>query len=341
MMKMFSNPWFVEGMEDIAQEALQKSQQRPQYLSLNATNPLIQKLADLIDRHGEVAQEVMLGIYTSTFLYSQNLITLSNVEIIHGQFVRLLEKLTLSQETLRNLQRDVEEARRQSLELRQHQAQMAAGRPDHILLFMITPFSDDYKPLEEAVRRVFENSPYCFEVRLARDYTHATGLLANVRAHMLQAHGFIAEISDLNANVMFELGAVMLADDQRPVFSLRSRDSQKDVPADLKHELYIPYSSLQQPVESLEQEVRSALERDGRIIHNHIEKLLPLRKRRFLSRTVLEKTSLRLTTEQLTKFLQHYTTLEDLFSASPQKIAAQLSLNEHAIAFLQQELKEA
>ena len=54
-----------------------------------------------------------------------------------------------------------------------------------------------YDPLEKAVRRVFEAAPYDFEVRLARDYTHEPGLLANVREHILRAHGFIAEISDL------------------------------------------------------------------------------------------------------------------------------------------------
>lgn len=76
------------------------------------------------------------------------------------------------------------------------------ARTDHIVMFMMTPFADRYRPVEEAIRQIFERPPYCFEVRLARDYTHQDGLQANIRAHISRAHAFIAEVSELNPNVM-------------------------------------------------------------------------------------------------------------------------------------------
>lgn len=153
---------------------------------------------------------------------------------------------------------------------------------------MITPFADAYKPVELAVRRVFEQPPYCFEVRLARDYIHEFGLLDNVRIHMDQAHGFIAEISDLTPNVMFELGAATMPNDKRPVFSLRRTDATLPVPADFKEKLFITYGSLKDPVDKIEADIRRAFERDGRIIHEGILEMLRKRKKSFLSRILLE-----------------------------------------------------
>jgi hypothetical protein len=325
-------------MEDVAKEALEQSRRRPLYLSLNVANPLIQKLAD-IDRQEEQVREVMVGIYNSAILYSHNLLTQYNAEVIHGQFVLLFNRLISHQEEMKNVRKTLEGERRQLMELRQQQAEVKARRPEHILIFMITPFNDAYRPLEEAVRRVFEAAPYCFEVRLARDYTHKPGLLDNVREHMLRAHGFIAEISELNPNVMFELGAAMLPDDGRPVFSLRGGDARKDVPADLKEKLYVPYGSLTDSVEQLEAHIRSAFERDGRPTHDGIQGLMAQRQKRFLSRILLEGLRTRLNGKEIEGLMKHYQTVEELLAASPTAVARVAGLQEFLIQGIQGELK--
>lgn len=213
-------------------------------------------------------------------------------------------------------------------------------KPSHIIIFMITPFDTTYKPVEEAVRRIFEGAQYCFEVRLARDYVLRPGLLDNVREHIVQADGFIAEISELNPNVMFELGAVMLVDNGRPVFSLRSRDALPDIPADLKDTLFIPYGSKSDPVDRIEEVIRSAFERDGRIVHNGIQGLISQRKKRFLSRSLLENLTTRLKISHIQNLMKAYSTIEDLTKAKPSEIMAITGLQEWFVESILKELSQ-
>ena len=336
---LVTQPWFMEGMEDVAEEALKQNQRRPIYLSLNANNPLIQKLAD-IERRSNLVQEIMLGVYNSAILYSHNLLNQYNAEVMHGQFVRLFNRLIEHQAEALELEKELEAERRQKIELQKKQVETTAKRPDHILIFTITPLSDEYKPLEEAVRRVFERPPYCFEIKSAQDYTYKSGLLENVREHLLRAHGFIAEISDLNPNVMFELGAVMLPDDSRPIFSLRSQDARQDVPADLKQQLFVPYGSIKDPVETLEAAIRKAFERDGRIVHDGINALLAQRQKRFLSRTLLEGLRrTRLESNEIASLMKEYKTVEDLLAAEPAEVFRKTGLQEYVIPAIQGELR--
>lgn len=337
---LVTQPWFMDGMEDVAEEALKQNQRRPIYLSLNANNPLIQNLAE-IDRSSELVKEVMMGVYNSAILYSHNLLNEYNAEVMHGQFVRLFNRLIEHQAETLELAKDLEAERRQKIELQKQQVEITAKRPDHILIFTIAPLNkEEYKPLEEAVRRVFEREPYYFEVNSAQDYTYKSGLLENVREHMLRAHGFIAEISELNPNVMFELGAVMLRDDNRPIFSLRSQDALTDVPADLKEKLFVPYGSITDPVDTLETAIRKAFERDGRIVHDGIKTLLAQRQKRFLSRTLLEGLRrTRLESNEITSLMKEYKTVEDLLAAEAAEVFRKTGLQEYVIPAIQGELR--
>jgi hypothetical protein len=337
--RFLTQPWFMGDMEEIAQEALKHSQRRTVYLSLNANNSLIQNLGE-VDRRGEVVEEAMLGIYNSAVLYAQNFLTQSNADVIHAQVVRILERLVAQRGQVANVTQMLEQERRQLLDLRQRQMEAIMKRPDHIRLFMISPFADEYKPLERAVRRVFERPPYFFEMQLARDYTHKPGLLENVREHMMQAHGFIAEISDQTPNVMFELGAAMMPDDGRPVFTLRRGDATLPIPADFKEKLFIPYGTLNDPPEKLEADIRAAFERDGRITHEGILKLIEQRKKRFLSRQLLENLSwTKLDDAGIKRIMKYYLTVEDLLAAEPSKLVDHLELEDFVVNAIQGEMK--
>jgi HSP90 family molecular chaperone len=89
----------MNAMEDIAREAIEQSKRRPQYLSLNADNELIQKLL-VQDRRNEMVREIMLGIYNSALLYSHNMLTQNNAEAIHEQLVRLFRMILDDRDTL-------------------------------------------------------------------------------------------------------------------------------------------------------------------------------------------------------------------------------------------------
>jgi molecular chaperone HtpG len=335
---MNSAAWFMSAAEDIAAKALEETDSKPIYLNLNADNALIKKLRT-IDRQNETVKEIMTGIFNCAMLHSHNLLTCHNTEVMHNQFVRLFERLISNHEKMLRMQQSVEEERLQLMELREQQLEVK-DRPEHILLFMITPFAEEYKPIEEAVRNVFERAPYFFEVRLARDYVHRSGLLENIREHLRRAHGFIAEISELNPNVMFELGAAMLPNEGRPIFSLRSKLAQHDVPTDIKEHLRISYGSLTDSVDTISADISSALERDGRIIHDGVRNLLSERKKRFLSRTLLETLQVRLQPQNIEALMNAFVTVEDFLCAPVNDVVSVTGLSQHIVPALQGELKD-
>lgn len=331
--------FIIDGVDEILEQTLGSYTKRPVYLLLNITNPLIQKLCKITDYKEKNIQQAIRGLYNSAILYSQHLLTKETAVTLHQHFVELVENLTDQVELISQLQGTMEQERRQMLEIRQQQAAMRADRPEHILVFMLSPFSAEYATLELAVRRVLQCAPYYFEVRLARDYTHEPNLLDNIEVHIRRAHGCIAEISELNPNVMFELGAVMFLDDSRPVFSLRSKDARKEVPVDLKEKLFIPYASLAASAETLESEIRSAFERDGRIVHDGILDLLQKRKKRFLSRVLLESLSIRLGEDEIEGLLRLFNTVEDFIGLDQKEIVQRTSMLEYKIIAIRGELE--
>jgi len=333
-----SGPWWGEEMQDITNEILDRKR-KPIFLLLNVDNPLIRTMAE-VEWQDKNFGEILMGIYNIAILYSQNLLTKTNANIIHEQVVRLLEKAVNQEIQLTNIMSLLEEERREVFNLRQRQSEVSSKRPDHIRLFMITPFAKEYKTLELAIRRIFERSPYFFEVNLARDYVHKPAILENVREHISQAHGFIAEITDQKPNVMFELGAAMMPKDERPVFTLRRSSASLSVPADFKEKLYIPYGELTDPPQKIEEDIRAAFERDGRTIHEGILGLIEQRKKRFLSRELLENLRhTKLDKNDIENIMKHYLTIEDILSCDQQKLVSQFKIEDYVIASIQGELR--
>ena len=337
--RLLTGPFLFENFEDIAREVVGQVGRRPLYLQLNADSPLIQKLA-AAQSVDELTQEIMLGIYNSAILYSHNLLNRHNAEVMHHQFIRLFELVISHRAKLAELQQKLEDERSRILELRRRNSETAVERPDHVLLFMITPFDPVYEPLEKAVRQLFEQPPYCFEVLSARDFTHSTALPDNVRAHIRRAHGFITEISELNPNVMFELGAAMMSRDDRPIFLLRSSQADKPIPEDFREQLRITYASLTAPVEQLVAALRQAIERDGRPNHEGIVELLKKRRAHYLSRTLLDGLRTRLDSTWVEALLRQYGTVEHLLDADPAEIARLTGAPSYLPGSLQGELRE-
>ncbi|MET0414732.1 MAG: ATP-binding protein [Actinoplanes sp.] len=327
---------YIPAFEELAQQALEQSRSRTLHLALNADSPIVQRLAGA-DAHDEMTHEVLIGLYNSAILYSRNLLNRQNSEVMHGQFVRLFDRVLTHRSELAALRQSLEQERRQLVELRRQHSEDAQQRPDHIVVFMMTPFDDRYRRLEEAVRRIFEKEPYCFEVVLARDYIHDDALLSNVRRHIMRAHGFIAELTEHNPNVMLELGATLMLDD-RPVLSIGSRESKLPVPADIREKLRIHYSSLNRSSEELEVELREAVSTDGRPRHYGILALMELRRKHFLSRTLLESLGQTLPREPIAALMAKYQTLEDLLAADVKEIAAVSNLRGYSVTAICGEL---
>ena len=183
-------------------------------------------------------------------------------------------------------------------------------------------------------------APYYFEVRLDRDYTLKPRILDNIRSHIRQAHGFVADISGTNANVMLELGAVMIPDDDRPIFCLTH--TKDDVPADIKDRIHIPYSRPEDSPDEIEAAIRTALAVDGRPKNEGVALLLERRTKRYLSGGLLRTADVvKLTREQINTLCGHFKTVEDLLGKTPEVISAETQLALHIIQAVHGELTKA
>ncbi len=190
-------------------------------------------------------------------------------------------------------------------------------------LFVMMPYSEEARVLEEALRRLFENEPYCFKLILARDRTLKPGLFDNVKAHMALVDGFLADISTLNPNVMLELGMTENDPRNRPVFVLRRKDGL-EAPSDLKGRLYVEYALPEagagDPSEALVAQLRAAFE-----AIEDTRELLARREARFLSerliRDRIRRARLAMDDAEVKKLRECFEAVEELEQAEPALIA--------------------
>lgn len=284
---LLSTPKLRENFGEIFSSVQQRIQDRPIQLTLNANSNLICLLAEYgtaLPR--EDAGALLLTLYNNALLYSHRLDE-KNRSIVHDGVTALMTWVVHLLDERASLNNKLEQERAVSLQRKQERAAQDAKKPNHIRLFMMTPFGESYKPVVEAIQRVFEQKPFWFEVSLAKhDYKAAT-LVKNVQEHIASAHGFIAEISEQTPNVMMEVGRVILGDDPRPIFAIKEQDSPK-APADFGDLLTFSYGGRQSSPKEIAEEILGQIISDGKLTNNSLQLLCSSRKRRFLSRTLLE-----------------------------------------------------
>jgi molecular chaperone HtpG len=242
--RIYHDPRHSRDAREIA-GALLKRPPKSLKLTINAANDFVTRLARMVNYSDESIQQLMIGLYNSSFLSSGDL-TQHNARVLHADYVRLMERSLEYLET--------ESERKSSLRIIEHErsrlAAMSGPRLAHKVFFMITPFSDSYGDIRRLMKEIVEERWHC-QLFLASDRKYEDRILDSVRTHMLQADAFIAELTDANPNVMFELGAAFADRRDRPIVQLidGSKFSGKDhpkLPADLQGMIYIDYSRCQQ-----------------------------------------------------------------------------------------------
>lgn len=308
---------------------------RPLQLALNGRNTLIQLLSKA-NLDSVVTATVMTLLYNNALLYSHRLDE-RNMSIVHDNVTQIMTMLIEAQNENLDLRSELQKLRN---DMRTKNADTMIINQEHILMFMITPFADEYKPVELAVRRVFEQAPFCFEVCLARDKYNEETLVENVKSHIAAAQCFIAEISDLNPNVMMEIGGILMSGDKRPVFALWDTHSTLRKPADFGDRLTFAYSGKAASPDALVDEIFNHLIEGGRIKNASIENLIHHRKKLFLSHTLLSNLpEFSLSDSQKTSICNKFKTVEDFVSASAETLAS-LGGNKHILLGAQEELKK-
>lgn len=260
--QLLSDPTQPSSLREMAEELLRTSRAaNAMRMTINAACPFIQNLAQQDYKDPKVVQ-VMLGVYNSAILYNAEMLTPRNAKIFHDQFGDFMES-NLAMITERGtMQREREELHLERTALRR-----ASGKDEptarHRIIFLMTPFNDDYAALEKALRLVIEERWSC-QLCLARDRVLSSELRANVEAHMQQAHAFLAEVSLGNPNVMYEVGRARALYPERPMIFLshpHKETGKVKLPADLDGLLRLDYTqdaAVAPLADHLEKELRKA-----------------------------------------------------------------------------------
>ena len=308
---------------------------RPVQLALNGRNTLIQLLSKA-NLDSVVTSTVMTLLYNNALIYSHRLDE-RNMSIVHDNVAQIMTMLIETQHENLDLRDELLKLRK---DMQVKNASNIVNGSKHILMFMITPFADEYRSVELAVRRVFEQAPFCFEVCLARDKYNADTLVENVKSHIAAAQCFIAEISDLNPNVMMEVGGILMSEDKRPVFVLWDTHSTLRKPADFGDRLTFSYSGRSSSPDELVNEITSHLIEGGRIKNARIEELIRRRKELYLSHTLLSGlTEIHLNDSQRASICNKFKTVDSYVSAK-EDVLSTLGVNMHILLGLQDELKK-
>ena len=308
---------------------------RPVQLALNGRNTLIQLLSKA-NLDSVVTSTVMTLLYNNALIYSHRLDE-RNMSIVHDNVAQIMTMLIETQHENLDLRDELLKLRK---DMQVKNASNIVNGSKHILMFMITPFADEYRSVELAVRRVFEQAPFCFEVCLARDKYNADTLVENVKSHIAAAQCFIAEISDMNPNVMMEVGGILMSGDKRPVFALWDTHSTLRKPADFGDRLTFSYSGRSSSPDELVNEITSHLIEGGRIKNARIEELIRRRKELYLSHTLLSGlTEIHLNDSQRASICNKFKTVDSYVSAK-EDVLSTLGVNMHILLGLQDELKK-
>jgi hypothetical protein len=156
----------------------------------------------------------------------------------------------------------------------------------------------------------------------------SSDLSQNVAEWMARAHCYAVEISELNANVMMELGFAYWAFQDRPLILLR-RTGSKAMPIDLGDTRYMEYAWGEPPdrqriAEALRQQIATT------------DELTTLRQPdmpKFLSTRTLQGAGV--ADRVIQAAAKRYVTVENLLSTQPDKISVEIGVGPGIAADLQ------
>jgi HSP90 family molecular chaperone len=283
---------------------------------LNASNSLVQELTKA---PFETQQAICLALYNVSYMSSMPQIGRAEVQAIYSSICTVLTKLL-----------------EQSKPPAPLPPEEVACRPTR--LFMITPYAESYRRVEDAVREVFESPPYFFQVVLARDFMHESHLLEDIRAHINAADGFVADITGLNPNVMLELGAVLVNRDRgRPVLLLRGNTDER-MPANIAGQLAVSYEAASDSTAQIAGRVRAMVEPNGQPTHRDIVALLQRQTCKALTKRLLALT--RCNDSEQRRILEHYATVEQLLEVTSEVVFRTTGISPVVAEFIQKQLRE-
>lgn len=225
------------------------------YVNANAT--VVQKLVDL-DLGDYEIQEVMIVIYNNALMLSTQgarmylapesakKIFESNNRTIAALMTKIYEVRDLKAHQLAEMgerataQLTTAERAAQTASLAAS-AESATTEPTrHVTCLLAVPFDREYDILLEALRDVLEVAPYFWQVSRADKRFFANDVPNNMAEWIARAHCFAADISEMNENVMMEVGLMYWGYPGKPLLLLQ-RDTAQSRIVDLGGRLRVKY----------------------------------------------------------------------------------------------------
>jgi molecular chaperone HtpG len=249
--EILNDPNTPEDLREMAQEMMRMSRNSSLRLILNAGNPMIRLIAQQNFEDANVLS-LMLGIYNSAILYNQELMTPQNARIFYEDFQRLLRVNLDYIIEKTDLQRQTDDLERKRESMRKD----PGVEVKHLIFFLMIPSDESYQDFIGTTRKVIENRFGC-QLFVANDRQYKDTFSDNIRHHLDRAHAFIAEVTNADPHVMYQLGAARFDLRERPIVLIRKDNEQKLIP-DLEELISIDYGDLidEELIEHLETQLR-------------------------------------------------------------------------------------
>jgi molecular chaperone HtpG len=236
-------------IRELVGRILQERPTIPVILHLNADNPTIQQMAQMEvnpARDLEVYQAAIMAICNNATLLAQHVITPDAAQAIFTTSNNAIKLMIDQAKQLNDMQTSLSTA---ELKLREKEkAEVSVEKQSkHVICMVALPFKDNHTFAYEtvllpALRAVLEQDPYYWQVIRADERYFEETIEQNVAVWMKLAQAYIADISDLNPNVMMELGYMRWARKPgQPVVVLERSGTEGRHLADLAGVIRIPY----------------------------------------------------------------------------------------------------
>lgn len=294
---------------------------------LNASSDLVQMLAQT---PFETQTLICSALFHISYMSAMPTLGKSETHLIFNSITTVLKSLiNITIQPLGILSQDISQP-----------IEVAANKCLPIRLFMMTPFKEEYRKIELAVKSIFEAEPYFFEVTLARDVMLDNKKVKSIKSHIKLADAFISEISELNENVMMELGAVHFTnEEEKPVFALRNNEA-KNIPSDFNDNIYIEYGSINDDILSITDKIRKAIEKNGNPSSSEILKLIQKRTCKALNASLLIKLGVKFKEEEAKNLLKNFKTIEDFLEADNFEVSKRTNIREAAVVLIKDEIAD-
>jgi len=131
---------------------------------------------------------------------------------------------------------------------------------DPKLCFIIMPFRDRYDGIKKAIDAILKQQG--FEAVHAKDIQQAGVIHTDIWDHIQRAAVIIAEVSEYNPNVYFELGVAMTVKDKSRLIIIREASSKEQYPFDISIFRCLHYSiDTEKGFRELEMNLRNYLDK--------------------------------------------------------------------------------